>query len=714
MNRYLKKSVSLLLAVSVASFGMTGCDTGLEQNEEVVKTSVKADNVNLEALLNSKVVNAEAVEKRETVYVEMDEDGKVTDTTVSDVLSVSGKENISDYSNLSEIVNVDGTEQFAKNNQGELIWENKGKNIKYQGKTTMETPVKVHVKYFLNGEELSAKELAGKSGKVKIVYSYENNAKNEKGKFIPFLFLTGLVLDDNFTNVEVENGKVIGQDGKQIVIGYSVPGFQDYLTDSLDGMESYLDKIELPETVTITADTKAFSSSMAISIATSELGDFNLSDTFDFSDMKGQMNELQNGGTQLETGADTLYNGAGSLQDGTKTLAGGTAQLKDGSEKLYDGTSELLSKYKLFHTGILSGSKDLKDGADELYNGSATLASGAKKAASGAGELASGLKEAKAAFEDTKTTQGLVSGSKALKDGITEVKNGVGEFVQTFSKTPDTIQAQIDGIISQISQATGGAIGKEDALNQTVQGIEAEVKKGTPLDAVLESMGLDTNVYYSLLQAYYSVQTLKSVKGTFEQQITGNAEKIQALTNGLTQLENGGNALSTGINQLYDGVKQLSSGADALSDKKEGLPALEEGADTLKKGLKTLYDGTKSMNSELNVNSPKIKSGIQALNSGAAKVQNGSKELADGADVLDNGVYTLVDGVKELKNGIVQLNDEGISKLTEAFGEKVPEVVDVVDSALNRGKEYHSFSGIHDGMTGSVKFIFKTAEITAE
>ena len=712
MKGYLKKGVSLFLVVSVTALGLAGC--GTEKKEDAVKASAPVESADLEALLDSKAAGGSAVDKAETVYVEMDADGEVTGTTVSDVLSTSGKENINDYSELSDIVNISGEEQFAKNENGELVWENKGSDIKYQGTTTKETPVSVHVKYFLNDQEMKADELAGKSGKVRIVYSYENNAKDQEGNFIPFLFLTGMVLDDNFSNVTVENGKVIGQDGKQIVIGYGVPEFQNYLTDHLDGIESYLDKIDLPETVTVTADTKSFSTSMAVTIATSNIGDLDLTDTLDFSDIKSQMAELQSGGEQLEAGAGTLLAGTETLKAGTGALKDGAVQLKDGSIKLHDGTSELLEKYQLFHTGILSGSEDLKTGAKKLYDGSVTFASGAKSAADGADQLSSGLKSAEAAFEDTKKSQGLVSGSKALKDGITTVNKGVGQMVQTFSATPDTIQAQIDGVIGQVSQATGGAIGSEAALNQTIQDIENAVKGGAPLEAVLTSVGLNTDAYYTLLQAYYSVQTLEAVKSTFTQQIQKNAADIQALTDGLTQLETGAAALSGGISQLYAGVKQLSAGADSLSDKTKGLPALEDGAKTLKTGLKTLYDGTDSMNSSLSTNSPKIKSGISKLDSGAAQLENGSKELSDGAGDLDGGVVTLIDGVKELEGGLAKLNNEGIDRITDIFGEKVPDVADTVNSALDRGKNYRSFSGIRDGMTGSVKFIFRTAEVTAE
>ena len=69
---------------------------------------------------------------------------------------------------------------------------------------------------------------------------------------------------------------------------------------------------------------------------------------------------------------------------------------------------------------------------------------------------------------------------------------------------------------------------------------------------------------------------------------------------------------------------------------------------------------------------------------------------------------------KQLKDGAIKLNDEGISKITDIFGNDAKEAVDTIEDTLNAGKEYKSFSGISDDMSGEVKFIFKTEEIKAD
>lgn len=61
-------------------------------------------------------------------------------------------------------------------------------------------PVTMKVTYYLDGKEISADQLAGKSGKVKIRFDYTNNLKktitvNGKSKqaYVPFTMITGMI-----------------------------------------------------------------------------------------------------------------------------------------------------------------------------------------------------------------------------------------------------------------------------------------------------------------------------------------------------------------------------------------------------------------------------------------------------------------------------------------------------------------------------------------
>lgn len=685
MKNYIQKGISLTLVASMVVCGFSGCGTTktTDNTDKTLGTAKETNNeANVEALLTGKLGDAKDTDKKETVYVEMNADGTVTKTTVSDVLKVKGKDNISDVSDLTDITNISGDEAFTTDN-GKLIWENKGKDISYQGTTTKSAPIDIKVSYYLDDKEISPEDLAGKSGKVKIVYDYTNNSKEVAGNFVPFITLTGMILDDNFSNVTVDNGKVVDYDDKKIVVGYAAPGFKDHLLDTIDKAKDYISDIDIPESVTITADVKDFSMDMALTVATSELGDIDLKDTFDFSDIEGKMDELKDGTDELVNGATKLNNGANELKSGSSKINSGASDIAKYTSTLSDGTKELLGKYSIFNQSLLEALASADDGAGKLNKG--------------AKDLSSGLATAKAAFEDTKKSQGLNNGAKALNKGAKEANAGVKQLAQTLQGTPSSIQTQIDGIIAKLNAATGGLISSEKVLNQIVEGINGAVTKGMDLNTVLTAKGLDVNTYYTLLQAYYSVQTLESVKSTFEAQISASAADIQKLLAGMDSLEAGTTSLSSGVTKLYSGIKQLNTGAA-----------------TLAKGTADLKSGTGELKSKIGAASPQIKSGIGTVNSGASQISDGAKTLAAGTKTLDNGIVTLVNGTKDLKDGTIKLNKEGISKITEIFGEDTKDAVNKIEDVLNAGKKYNSFSGINSDMSGDVKFIFKTAEIKSE
>ena len=116
-----------------------------------------------------------------------------------------------------------------------------------------------------------------------------------------------------------------------------------------------------------------------------------------------------------------------------------------------------------------------------------------------------------------------------------------------------------------------------------------------------------------------------------------------------------------------------------------------------------------------------LNDGAGELKDGAVELDDGVQELKDGAEELDDGVVELVDGTielddgaLELKDGMIEFNEEGISKLTDLFGDNVQKVIDRIDALKNIGSGYNTFSGLQEGTEGSVRFIYKTDGVKAE
>jgi len=147
-------------------------------------------------------------DKVETVYVNADAEGTADKITVSEQLKNRGDGDIEDYSNLKNIKNVKGDEEFTQNADGSLTWTNSGEDIFYQGESDEELPVSVKVSYYLDGKQISPEELAGKSGRVRIRFDYTNHTadtvkvdKKDVKVQTPFTIISAMILpSDNFSN----------------------------------------------------------------------------------------------------------------------------------------------------------------------------------------------------------------------------------------------------------------------------------------------------------------------------------------------------------------------------------------------------------------------------------------------------------------------------------------------------------------------------------
>ncbi|WP_024866449.1 hypothetical protein [Butyrivibrio sp. FCS014] len=429
--------MATMLAVMTVACGQNT----VTDNTAAIETTVEAGDSQQKALEEAVTTNsllgsvANESGKVETVYVTADANGAVNDVIVSEWLkNAEASPELSDKTELKNIVNVKGDETFTDNGDGTVTWEAGGSDIYYQGTTDKELPVKMNITYTLDGKEIAPEDLAGKSGKVTIRFEYENNAKQTvdvDGKnydvYTPFAMVSGMMLDaEKFTNVEISNGKVISDGGNYIVMGVAVPGLKESLDisdekwDELDDADEIKDK--LSNSFEITADTTDFELGMTITMASSDiLSDFGVTDFNDsekIEDLKDDMGELYDGANKLVDGSKALKDGTTELKDGTAKLADGTDKLYNGTSDLYDGTAKLYDG-----TGSLAdGTSKLYDGAGSLADGSSKLYDGTKSLSDGAGKLYDGSKALGTGAAS------LESGVKSYTDGAAKIKAGAGQL----------------------------------------------------------------------------------------------------------------------------------------------------------------------------------------------------------------------------------------------------------------------------------------------
>lgn len=435
-------------------------------------------------MLPATSVLAAVPEKEQTVYVNADENGNSQDVIVSNWLKNQGKEQeLTDKTNLTDIQNVKGDETFEQKNDGTIVWNTDGGDIYYQGKTQEELPVSVKLTYYLDGKEISAKDLAGKSGKLKIRIDYENKSKEVKeiqGKqeeiCTPFMMMTAMILPaETFSNVEITNGQIISDGNNDIAVGVGFPGLAESL--KLQDVEELKD-VDFPDYAELTADVKDFSLAMTATVATTGLlDDLDLANVNSTEDLKEQMetladssqalvkgsSELQSGIATLDSSADTFVSGLTKVDDGTAALKNGIDTMNSKKGELLDGVTKLTDGMK----ALQNGSAGLQDGVAAYTDGASQLGAGIAQTAEGAAALNQGIQE----LNDKKTV--LTDGAAKLAKGASDLNAGAGSLasgVQEYTAGVGKLHAGISALDDKVAGGAGQLAGAEQAMGTIVSG----------------------------------------------------------------------------------------------------------------------------------------------------------------------------------------------------------------------------------------------------
>lgn len=671
--------------------------------------------------------------KEESVYVKADASGNVKKTTVSEWLKNPEKGTVSDTSELKDIKNVKGDETFETGSNNNVSWKSEGNDIYYQGTIDKELPVDVKVSYKLDGKSISPKDLKGKSGKVEIQFSYDNKSKqtvNVNGEdvemYTPFTMVSAMMLSsDEYSNVSVENGKLISDGDKNIVVGVAFPG----LANDLNLKDLDMD-IDIPETVTITADVKDATVGTSITMASAELmNEFGLDDIDSFDDLQDSIDDLEDATNQLVDGSKEAADGSKELADGVGTLNDGAGTLASGAGTLADGVNTLNEKSGT----LVSGVNTLASGVGTYTAGVASIAKNSQLISDNMQSLQGGVNKLEEQIA-AQATQGLGE----IKTNINNAKTGVDQINSAITTSLGEGKPGVQGILSNASQALTGAdvtIDQND-VNVTVNSVS--LKNSESVNKIIEDSALSDDEKNALKNAINSAITKDNMNIEYKVELNENgnsklnsAQQKIATANGLVTTANGAlsqlsdsmNTISGGLSALAgeNGIGQLEAAFAKNGSVDQGFAQLGQGVSELAAGTQALADGAAELNknsaplmagvTSLKDGGSQLASGVSQLASGANQVADGAGTLAGGTQTLLDGANTLADGNQTLADGMQEYKEEAIDKLTDLFNGDISGVTDRIDAMTNLAKEYKSFAGISDGVSGTTKFIIETEGI---
>ena len=654
-------------------------------------------------------------EKTETVYSVLNSDGSISDTIVSSWLhDEDGINNIKETLNLKDVKNIKSNEKPSKDGNT-YTWNAKGNDVYYEGTATKQLPVSVKIRYELDGQEMSAKDIEGKSGHLKLTISFTNNyskVKNINGKSIVIhpSYLAGGMLNmstGNFSNVKCESGKIVNDGTNEMLAFANIPGLNETLRSA--GLDKVNNQLGISDDVTVEADVNNFDLGSIMVGMTNEI------------DLASELGEIGSV-SELTDGIDQLIEADDQLIDGSKQLYDGTTQLKE-------GIAPLSSAYPQIET--------LTNAFDQLHDGTTKLSTGLNQYTAGVDQLAivsqnlysiqTGLNDADSNLnnETTKTRLGtLVTNVTELNDVITLMNNQLNgkeskltkENIKELKEAITTANAEIAKLDTALKNTnndlvilggkdkncTGGEIkAAKDALNElgslktdltnVMTGIGADIKgasveiqtqKQTEIASVQNSINALQNTLNSLsdteenASARRELQTqinnLTSYKNTLSTSTTLSqyATDLGAQAQTLNGIVNDSTAVLDKVETSY------SNSVSAVNDLEKQLKDTKTSLDKLSEQMGKVTDAGFTSEDVDQLNTLKLtvaaladeKKGTPALVQGVTELQGQLGTLSSGVSNLNAGMNQLAPGIAQgtsnlsknsdsLRNGAKALND---------------------------------------------------------
>lgn len=488
------------------------------EKEVVVENGLNEEYVEEKEDYKYKVSDLET-DKVEMVYVSGDAYGEIKNIEVETTLKAKEDGELKDVNVLNNVINTSGDEDHDVKDDT-LVFENHGSDITYKGNINKDLPVNVKLTYYLDDKEVMVEDLAHKSGHLKIVVDYINNTK------VPFICLTTMMLSDKFSNVKVENGKLLSLGDTKMAVLYGEPGLKDSLM--LYKVDTF-DDIKLNDSAYIEADVEDFTLDYTATIVSNGL--FKEIKDDDLNKLSSSLNDLSDLNEKID-----------DIKDASKKLKDEGNNLKDGVNKLNDAIN-----------GLDKGISEYNDNISQI------------------GSMIDGISLLATSLDDL------------LKD--TNVSN-LKDNVNMCASILDSIEVNLNLIISvkndvdsnneNIDKIDVNQINDEETKNAILA-----LKKIDLSGVDLEKLNDIKNDINDIKNDLSSFNTLNVDTTTIKEECVGLSANKELLVGGMNEIANGSSSLKSVINKLNENMPNMTKAISEFSDKMN--EAIDDSSDDLNK-----------------------------------------------------------------------------------------------------------------------------------
>ncbi|MGL5315559.1 MAG: hypothetical protein ACRC92_20060, partial [Peptostreptococcaceae bacterium] len=378
--------------------------------------------------------------KEEVVYVKINNNGSVDNVYIINSFDINSNKNIIDYGNYTNVVNLT-TNDVLNYSNGLLdsTINSDEEKFYYQGDlSSKEIPWDISISYNLDGKNISAKELAGKSGKLEINMDINENTNVENDFFENYAVQVSMSLDSNkCKNIKSEDGTIANVGSTKSITYIKMPGESASYTLTADVTNFEMDAMIINGL------------NMGINVDV-DLGDMNK----DLDTLVDAVGQLDKGTSDLKTGVSNYKTGVNKLTTSSKDLLTGAAQLKNG-----------VNEFTLGVSSVNDGANALNNGLNELSQGSGAYKQNVDEYAKTVAELSNGLKEMlpPEVYENL-PLESIVAGAQGLANAYENIDNGINSSMNGLSQLYSATQ-QLNNSSTSLSQGTDSLYNGIAALN---------------------------------------------------------------------------------------------------------------------------------------------------------------------------------------------------------------------------------------------------------
>ncbi len=524
--------------------------------------------------------------KEEVIYVMTDASGKVLDT---EVVNIFAGGNITDYGDYSAVKILNTTDTITQS-KDKITFSSSRDKVYYQGTLKNKNiPWNISIRYFLNGKEYSAEDIAGKSGSLEIRFSISENSNVKSSFYDDYALQASFTLDTEKCKNISSSGATIANVGSDKQLTYTIlPG---------KGIDTVI-KANVTDFEMDAVSINGVSLNLNIEVDDEVI-------TEKVNDVVSAVDKVNDGANEVNDGARKLADAMGSLSSGLSSINANNSKLTDGAYTAYEGlcsaattalNSELsangLDKVNLTpstYSDVLLGLLKKLD-ADAVYNKAynEALNEVTKQVEANVDALYRGYIDSQAdsiylayITSQAETLYTQVATQKVyeqlIQSGYTEdqakaylaTEEGQAMIAQVVSSMTDEQKEEI--IQTALASLTDEQ--KEQILEGAVATLTDDQKaqiKNTYIQQMMASEEVTSQISAAVATVSAAAKQVSDLKGQLDNfGVFYNG--LVSYTEAVSSAASGASEIKVNTDKLYDGTTELAKGTKEFANKTSGI-----------------------------------------------------------------------------------------------------------------------------------------------